>query len=291
MAQIREIRKRIVAVGTIQRITKTMQMIATAKFTTAVQRVKAAKPYSEKVKQLVGEVIASAGGISHPLIDGPTDSPKRELLLVVSSDRGFCGAFNGHILRTSLQQVRKLRASSTALDLETSGKKAVGFFDFQRVPIAEKHVFGDKPNYEEIDQLAQRYVDEFTKGKYDAIRVVYMQFISNARQVPQLMQLLPLQAAAASESDTAEVKANYDYSPSSTELLDDLLPLTVKTALYQAFLDASVSEQIMRMIAMKSATENASDVRKDLKRKYNRARQAKITTELMEVISGAAALE
>ena len=291
MAQIREIRRRIVAVGTIQRITKTMQMIATAKFTTSVQRAKAAKPYSEKVRQLVGEVVAAAGDIQHPLINGPTESPKRELLLVVSSDRGFCGAFNGHILRKSLEQVRKLKSSSTALDLETSGKKAVGFFDFQRVPISEKHSFGDKPDYEEIDQLAQLYVDEFTQGKYDAIRVVYMQFISNARQVPQLMQLLPLQAAASSETDTAEVKAIYEYSPSSTELLDDLLPLTVKTALYQAFLDASVSEQIMRMIAMKAATENASDVRKNLKRKYNRARQAKITTELMEVISGAAALE
>ncbi|MCH8822081.1 MAG: ATP synthase F1 subunit gamma [Planctomycetes bacterium] len=291
MAQIREIRKRIVAVGTIQRITKTMQMIATAKFTTAVQRAKAAKPYSEKVKQLVGEVVAAAGDIQHPLINGPSESPKRELLLIVSSDRGFCGAFNGHILRKSLEQVRKLKSSSTALDLETSGKKAVGFFEFQRVPISEKHSFGDKPDYEEIDRLAQRYVDEFTQGKYDAIRVVYMQFISNAKQMPQLMQLLPLQAAASSEAQTAAVKALYDYSPSSTEILDDLLPLTVKTALYQAFLDASVSEQIMRMIAMKSATENASDVRKDLKRKYNRARQAKITTELMEVISGAAALE
>jgi len=118
-----------------------------------------------------------------------------------------------------------------------------------------------------------------------------MQFISNARQVPQLMQLLPLKAETTSESDTTVVNALYDYSPSSTELLDDLLPLTVKTALYQAFLDASVSEQIMRMIAMKAATENAGDVRKDLNRKYNRARQAKITTELMEVISGAAALE
>ena len=291
MAQIREIRKRIVAVGTIQRITKTMQMIATAKFTTSVQRAKAAKPYSEKVRQLVGEVVAAAGDIQHPLINGPTESPKRELLLVVSSDRGFCGAFNGHILRTSLEQVRKLKSSNTKLDLETSGKKAVGFFEFQRVPISEKHSFGDKPDYEEIDQLAQLYVDEFTQGKYDAIRVVYMQFISNSKQIPQLMQLLPLQAAASSETDTAAAKAIYEYSPSSTKILDDLLPLTVKTALYQAFLDASVSEQIMRMIAMKAATENASDVRKNLKRKYNRARQAKITTELMEVISGAAALE
>ncbi len=291
MAQIRVIRRRIAAVGTIQRITKTMQMIATAKFTTAVQRAKAAQPYSQKVRQLVGEVVSAAGDLQHPLVDGPADSPKRELLLVISSDRGFCGAFNANVLREALSHVRALKQSGLNLDLETSGKKAVGVFNFRRIPIAHKHLFGDKPDYAEIEHLADRYIAEFSDGKYDAVRVAYMQFITNSRQVPQLVQLLPLKPEAAQAAETPTADALYDFSPSSEEILDDLLPLTVKTTLYQAFLDASVSEQIMRMIAMKSATENASDVHKMLKRKYNRARQAQITTELMEVISGAAALE
>ncbi len=299
MAQIRVIRRRITAVGTIQRITKTMQMIATAKFTTAVQRAKAAQPYSQKVRQLVGEVVSAAGDLQHPLVDGPAQSPKRELLLVISSDRGFCGAFNGNVLREAFGHVRQVKQRSISLDLETSGKKAVGFFRFQQIPIAQRHAIGDKPRYDEIEQMANRYIEEFGEGKYDAIRVAYMRFITNSRQVPEIVQLLPLQPEAVDASPTPSstptpspsVEALYDFSPSSDEILDELLPLTVKTALYQAFLDAVVSEQIMRMIAMKAATENAGDVRKALRRTYNRNRQTQITTELMEVISGAAALE
>jgi len=291
MAQIRVIRRRITAVGTIERITKTMQMIATVKFTTAVQRAKAAQPYSQKVQQLVGEVVAAAGDLQHPLVDGPAESPKRELLLVISSDRGFCGAFNANVLRKAMAHVRQLKQRSVSLDLETSGRKAVGFFRFQRVPISQRHTVGDKPRYEQIDQLAHRYIRQFSEGKYDAIRVAYMRFITNARQVAELVQLLPLKPDEPKSAEAPSPKALYDFSPSSDEILNDLLPLTVKTALYQAFLDAGVSEQIMRMVAMKAATENAGDVRKTLRRTYNRARQAKITTELMEVISGAAALE
>ena len=291
MVQIRVIRRRITAVGTIERITKTMQMIATVKFTTAVQRAKAAQPYSQKVQQLVGEVVAAAGDLQHPLVDGPAESPKRELLLVISSDRGFCGAFNANVLRKAMAHVRQLKQRSLSLDLETSGRKAVGFFRFQRVPISQRHTVGDKPSYEQIDQLAQRYIRQFSEGKYDAIRVAYMRFITNARQVAELVQILPLKPDEPESTEAPSAEALYDFSPSSDEILDDLLPLTVKTALYQAFLDAAVSEQIMRMVAMKAATENAGDVRKTLRRTYNRARQAKITTELMEVISGAAALE
>ena len=291
MVQIRVIRRRITAVGTIERITKTMQMIATVKFTTAVQRAKAAQPYSQKVQQLVGEVVAAAGDLQHPLVDGPAESPKRELLLVISSDRGFCGAFNANVLRKAMAHVRQLKQRSLSLDLETSGRKAVGFFRFQRVPISQRHTVGDKPRYEQIDQLAHRYIRQFSEGKYDAIRVAYMRFITNARQVAELVQLLPLKPDEPESAEAPAADALYDFSPSTDEILDDLLPLTVKTALYQAFLDAAVSEQIMRMVAMKAATENAGDVRKTLRRTYNRARQAKITTELMEVISGAAALE
>ena len=268
-----------------------MQMIATVKFTTAVQRAKAAQPYSQKVQQLVGEVVAAAGDLQHPLVDGPAESPKRELLLVISSDRGFCGAFNANVLRKAMAHVRQLKQRSLSLDLETSGRKAVGFFRFQRVPISQRHTVGDKPRYEQIDQLAHRYIRQFSEGKYDAIRVAYMRFITNARQVAELVQLLPLKPDEPESAEAPSAAALYDFSPSTDEILDDLLPLTVKTALYQAFLDAAVSEQIMRMVAMKAATENAGDVRKTLRRTYNRARQAKITTELMEVISGAAALE
>ena len=300
MAQIREIRKRMVAVGTIQRITKTMQMIATAKFTAAVARAKATKPYTTRIRQLVAEVSAAAGDVEHPLISGPAEPANRELLLVIASDRGLCGAYNSNVLRKALHHIRALRTRNVAFNLETSGKKAVGFFKFLQIPVTHKHSIGDKPKYEEVERLASRYIQEFTAGKFDAVRVAYMRFESNSRQVPELIQLLPLktvpaQTAQSSTADTAAgqgaATANYDFSPSSEALLADLLPLTVKTALFQAFNDAVVSEQIMRMVAMKAATENAKDLGKNLRRQFNRARQTKITTELTEIVSGAAALE
>ena len=298
MAQIREIKKRIVAVGTIQRITKTMQMIATVKFTTAMQRAKSAKPYAERVQQLVAEVVNASGDLESPLVNPPLESPNRELLLVIGSDRGFCGAFNGNNFRQSLAQISAVKSSGSTVALETSGKKAPAFFRFQGVDVAEHHSLGDAPRYEEVAQLADRYISEFSDGAYDAVRVAYMRYLSNSRQAPEIVQLLPLQAASDADETQpdsttggGDPSATYEFSPSADDLLDDLLPLSIKTTLFQAFLDAAVSEQIMRMVAMKAATENAKEVGRLLKRSYNRARQTKITTELMEVISGAAALE
>ncbi|MCP3905813.1 MAG: ATP synthase F1 subunit gamma [Planctomycetes bacterium] len=292
MAQIREIKKRIVAVGTIQRITKTMQMIATAKFTAAMQRSTATKPYTNQIRSVVAELAATATDLDHPLLSAPEPPVKRELLLVISSIRGLCGAYNANVLRRSIKHVRKLRDEGIELDLETSGKKAIGFFRFSRIPMTEQHPGGDKPVYDEVDAIASRYIAAFCDGKYDAVRVAYMRYESNARQIPEIIQLLPLSPeAVAGEGDDATATANFEFSPSPEALLEDLLPLAVKSQLFQAFNDASVSEQIMRMIAMKAATENAKDLGRTLHRNYNRARQAQITTELSEIIAGSAALE
>jgi F-type H+-transporting ATPase subunit gamma len=217
----------------------------------------------------------------------------RELALVIVSERGLCGAYNGNVLRKALAHVRDLQSRKVEFDLEVSGKKAVGFFRFARVKVATRHTqFGDKPKYEDVQRLAERYMADFTQGKYDAVRVVSMRFITNARQVPEVMQLLPLSARAeAGASETQGAAALYAFSPSSEELLAELLPVSVKTALFQAFNEAVVSEQVMRMVAMKAATDNAGSLGRTLRRQYNRARQTQITTELMEIIGGAAALE
>ena len=292
MAQIRKIKRRIGAVKTVQRITKTMQMIATAKFTAAVQRVNAAKPYAQRISRLVGEALAAAGGdFEHPLISGPTDSPSRERLLVITSNRGMCGAYNSSALRAASGHIQGLRDRGRELDLETAGKKAVGFFRFQKIPVSVSHPVGDEPRYDEIDRMARSYIDDFIAGRHDAVHVACMQFVSTSKQVPRVIQLLPLQPAAAPTDGADGARSLYDFSPSVQDILDELMPLAVKTLLFQAFLESSVSEQIMRMIAMKAATENAGDLARNLTRRYNRARQAKITTELMEIISGAAALD
>jgi len=300
MAQIREIKKRMVAVRTIQRITKTMQMIATAKFTAALQRAKATRPYTERIRELVAEVSAAAGDVDNPLLGvrsgGSGKSAGKEILLVVTSDRGLCGAYNGSVLRNAMSEIRKRRAAKCEVIVETAGKKGVAFFRFQKMDIAERHSFGDKPVFADVAALADRYMADFVAGKIDAVHVAYMRFISASRQVPEVMQLLPLTVEASASATTAATAAKsaatvYDFRPSAEVLLNDLLPKSVKVSLFQALNDSVVSENVMRMVAMKAATDNASGLGRTLKRNFNRARQAKITTELTEIISGAAALE
>ena len=302
MAQIREIKKRMVAVRTIQRITKTMQMIATAKFTAALQRAKATRPYTERIRELVSEVSAASGDVDNPLLGGRSGglgkSVSKEILLVVTSDRGLCGAYNGSVLRSSMNEIRKRRAAKCEVIVETAGKKGLAFFRFQKMDIAERHSFGDKPVFADVAALADRYMADFIAGKISAVYVSYMRFISASRQVPEVTQLLPLTVAVETAGKTAQTTPAekgsatvYDFRPSAEALLNDLLPKSVKVSLFQALNDSVVSENVMRMVAMKAATDNASGLGRTLKRNFNRARQAKITTELTEIISGAAALE
>jgi len=291
MAQIRAIRKRMTAVGTIARITKTMQMIATAKFTAALARAKDSRPYTDAIRNLVGEVSGAAGDYDSPLFSAKANT-ETELLLVITSDRGLCGAYNGNVLKKAVQYLRATKSENKELEVETSGKKAVSFFKFQKIVPLEKHTLGDKPTFEDVARIADHYMEGFSEGKWSKVSVAYMRFESNSKQIPEVIQLLPL-APASEDGETEEGLSvgNYEFAPSAGEILDDLLPRSIKTTLFQAFNDSVVSENIMRMIAMKAATENANELAKDLRRDYNRARQAQITTELTEIISGAAALE
>lgn len=293
MAQLREIKNRIKAVGNIQRITKTMQMIATAKFQASVRRTQATQPYTNKIGEIAGELSQAGGDIEHALLSAPQPAKKRELILVLSSNRGLCGAYNANVLRTSSKTLKEKQDIN--VDLEVVGKKGVAFFRFQEIAIEQAHTqFTDKPAYEEVEKLGDRYIEAFAAGEYDAVRVIYMKFISNARQEPTIQTLLPLEPPASEEGEAKESTVNsavYEFSPSPKELLDTLLPMTVKAQLFQCFNDAVVSEQISRMVAMKSATDNAGKMGRNLKRTFNRARQAQITTELTEIIGGAAALE
>jgi len=305
MAQIREIKKRIKAVGNIRRITNTMQMIATARFKAAQDKATQTKPYTDKVRHLVQELAANAGDVEHPLFHPPAEPAGKELLLVLTSQRGLCGAFNSNVLRKAMHYLNGLENEST---LEVVGKKGIAFFNFAGVTIDHRHdQFGDDPTFAEVEPLAQRYMDEFNEGRYDRVSVAYMRFFSAGKQRPVIEQLLPLEkpaglgdedengggagaSAAAKEGAGPSGNVEYEFSPDAESLLADLLPITVKTALYQAFRDAVVSEHVARMVAMKAATDNAGKLNKSLRRTYNRARQAQITTELTEIVGGAAAL-
>lgn len=307
MAKTREIKKRIKAVGNIRRITKTMQMIATAKFAASEQRAKAGKPYTETIFDLVRDLAGSIEDASHPLLDaggkgaagdGSAVGTKKELTLIITSDRGLCGPYNGSVLRAAMAFFKGNQAAKDGI-VELVGKKGAGFLKFVGVPVAKQHAFGDKPSYEQVRSLVDEYVARFTAGELSSVRVVYMKYHSAGKQAPTIMQLLPFKAdAAGAKSGGAgaaaaapKVTTPYEFSPDAASLLGDLLPAAVKAMLFQAFSDAIVSEHVARMIAMKAATDNAGKMGKLYSRKFNRARQAQITTELTEIISGAAALE
>lgn len=292
-ANIREIKGRIKAVGNIQRITKTMQLIASARFQKLQARATEAQAYTRKVSEVVGEVASSLGGedVDLPLATPPSKPAGKELLLILSASRGFCGAYNANVMRPAVRYIRDQGVDK--IDTEVVGKKGVALMKFSglEIDIYHDHI-GDTPAYDDVQALAERYMDGFIAGEYDSVRVAYMRFISMSKQVPEIMTLLPLEPPKPEETGQAQVAApNYEFSPSPEELLGELLPITVKSTLYQAFNEAAVSEQLARMMAMQSATDAAGKVGKTLKRQYNRARQAAITTELSEIIAGAAALE
>ncbi len=294
MGKSREIKKRMKAVGNIKRITRTMQMIATSKFAKAQQASVASKPYTEALFGLVGQLGAAGVGQNHPLLaGGESDAP--ELTLVITADRGLCGPYNGSIVRAALTHLRSSPKVAQGV-IEVVGKKGANTLRFNGFTGFTHHThIGDKPRYEDIERLAQGFIDAYTAGEVSAVRVVYMKYISAGRQRPEVLQLLPFSAPAAGsgagDADGTGVKDIYEFSPNADELLDTILPAAVKAVLYQAFNDAVVSEHIARMVAMKAATDNAGKMGNALRREFNRARQAQITTELTEIISGAAALE
>ncbi len=289
MGKSREIKLRMKAVGNIKRITRTMQMIATAKFSAAQGRAVNARPYNEALFGLVNE-LAAGGGLSHPLLE-EGDPAGQELTLVLTSDRGLCGPYNGNIVKTALRVFREEEAARTG-DVEVVGKKGLNTFKFNAITVSEHHHVGDTPRYEDVERLAQRYIERFINGEIRRVRVIYMKFISAGQQRPEILQLLPLTPPPAKDKGEGEKTAGVEYelSPKGPELLAELLPAAIKSLLFQAFNDAVVSEHVARMIAMKAATDNAGKMGKALSRQYNRARQAQITTELTEIISGAAAL-
>ncbi|MHC4977228.1 MAG: ATP synthase F1 subunit gamma [Planctomycetota bacterium] len=288
MPNTREIKGRIKAVANIQRITKTMQMIATSKFARAQSRATDAKPYTEGIFELVQE-LASGADLDHPLLrSGAKDAP--ELVLVMTSDRGMCGPYNNNALRLSLAY---LRTTAGEIETELVGKKGVSFMRFAGKNVTRHHThFGDNPHREDIDRLAEEYMERFIKGEISGVSVFYTRFISAGRQAPERLQLLPLKPPVVEgEESKGGTQAVYEFSPERDQLLDALLPAAVRATLNQCFSDAIVSEHVARMIAMKAATDAAGRVGKDLKRTFNRARQAQITTELTEIIGGVAALE
>ena len=292
MAKTRVLVKRRKAIRNIRKITRTMELIATSRFKRAMDRAAQAEAYTRKIAELAADLSASAGDISHPLLE-KREQVKNSLLLVLCSNRGLCGGYNASILREANGRIRQVRAEGATLHLELSGRKAIAYYRFQGEPAERTYThFEDKPRFDEVEELADRYLAEYIAGRIDRVDVAYMRFFSAARQKPEVATLLPLSSTGPEvQKQAAPARpVDYEFLPGAADILGELLPVSFRVRLFKCFLDAAVSEQIARRVTMKQATESADDMIKSLTRLYNRARQAQITKEIAEIIGGAEAL-
>jgi len=289
MANRRVLVKRRKSVRNIRKITRTMQLIATARFQAAFNRAVATRPYTEKLAELVADLSRAAGDVDHPLLKTHEDV-KRAAVVVITADRGLAGGYNASVLRTATTHLDQQIEQGLVSDVHMVGKKGISYFRFLRREVAEQTTgIGDKPRFDQVEPLANALIDRFVRGEIASVHVVYMKFLSAGQQRPVAVQLLPLKPEAAEGKEAAK-PVEYEFSPDPKQLLDELLPAVVRIRLFQAFNDAAVSEQVARMVAMKAATDAAGDMIKSLTREYNRARQTQITMELLDIVGGANAL-
>src|SRR3954468_14461332 len=307
MAKARAIIKRRKSVQNIRKITRTMELIATARFKKALDRATEAEAYTRKIAEMVANLGTTSLEVSHPLLER-RDPVKRALLLVLTSNRGLAGGYNGNVLRLAYRTQQDFATVSVPVSMEVSGKRGITFFRYRKLPVDATYTqFEDRPQFNEVEKLADRYIAMYLKGEIDRLDVVYTQFINSARQTATVQTLLPIvtadlgnvgpsvrqarTGAAATAGAAATERVPYEFLPDAQGILEEIVPVSFKVRLFKCFLDAAVSEQIARRVAMKAATDSADDMIKSLTQRYTRARQSKITTELSEIIGGASALE
>lgn len=292
MAKTRAIVKRRKAVRNIRKITRTMELIATARFRKAMDRAIQADAFTKKVAELVSDLSASGASAEHPLLK-PRPQVKKSILLVLTANRGLCGGYNSNAARLGLKALEEGQAERT-VQLEVSGKRGINFFRYRGIAATHTYTqYEDKPTFEEVDPLAQRYLTAYLAGEIDRLDVAYTRFVSMGKQIAEVATLLPFSdmPGGSSAAISGKKAGEYLFLPSSQDILEELVPMSFKVRLFKCFLDAAVSEQIARMVAMKGATENAGNLLRDLNMLYNRARQSQITSELSEIIGTAEALK
>ncbi len=290
MANLRSLDKRRKSIRNIRKITRTMELIATARFKKAMDRAAAATDYTERITAIVRDLAKSGASVSHPLLES-REQVKSATLMVLTSNRGLCGGYNGSVVRAALSRRNDLKASLEKLSLIVSGKRGISALRFRGVTIDESYTkFEDQPSFEDVSQIADKLIAQYQSGAIDRLDVAYTRFKSISKQETFVETLLPLGNLGTDTATTVGPKEEYEFLPSAESILEEVVPASFRVRLFKCFLDAAVSEQIARMVAMKSATENAGDMIKQLSRTFNRARQAKITGEIMEIIGGVEAL-
>lgn len=285
MASQREIRRRIGSAKNIKQITRAMQFVAASKLRRAQESTLAARPYREKLDEVIADLAAVLGGEDHPLLAGrDLEHDHGRLLVIITSDRGLAGALNTNTIRFIAKEITEHPGD---LKVATVGRKGRDAMRRARVPIAAHFEgFGDRPSFADVLPLARLVTDDFVAGSYDRVDLVYSRFVSTLVQKPALEQLLPVQPTGDSDGIPG---GQFIFEPDPAAFLQALLPRYVATRIFQAVLEAKASEESSRMVAMKNATENAQELIEDLTLSYNKVRQANITREMVEIASGAQA--
>lgn len=288
MSRAREIKGRIRTVQNTRKITRTMEMVATSKLKRAQDRLGAARPYSQRLRDVIGRLLNPELAATYALLRQP-EEVRRVAILLITSNRGLAGAFNANLIRMARSQMEDLRRKGVETELHIVGRKGIAFFRFLNEPIATARTdIGDRPSAEEADSLVDPLMDRFTAGELDGVYVVHARFNSALSTPPHTMRILPIEPPA---DTSAQRVADYILEPSADAILAKILPLYVRNSVYTALLENAAAEQGARRTAMKSATDNAGEMLQTLTRSYNRARQAAITQEIAEIVGGAAALE
>ncbi len=313
MANLKEVRGRIVSVKSTQQITKAMKMVAAAKLRRAQNRMMQMRPYAQKLSQILQNVTASLVGDDFESEYSQVRAEEKILIVAITSDKGLCGAFNTYVLRAAQTLVTKNYSRQNSLGNVTVmpiGKRALDYFRRRAMKSENSYaqVFSQKEiTFDYVRHAAEYAMDEFVKGNYDKVEIVYNEFKNVATQIVRVEQFLPIAPPTANAEEKASTKApssdtftkkeefsknvDYIFEPDKKEILADLIPQSLKTQFYSKILESNAAEQGARMTAMDKATENAGELLKELKLSYNRARQANITKEILEIVGGAEALE
>ena len=296
MAKPRELRRRIKSVQSTRKITKTMELVATSKLKRAQDRVVAARPYAAALAEVIGDLYAPELAERFPLLRQPAagkGARGRVALVVITANRGLCGAFNANLIREARRRIEQLEGEGAGVDLHLIGKKGITYFKFAKRPAASQRTdIGDKPKAEHAAEIVGPLMAQFESGALDAVEVVFAQFKSAVSTPPTTLRILPIAPPRAAEAGKGRSRAtNYILKPSAEAILEQLLPLYVRNQVYRALVETAAAFLGAQRTAMKNATDNAGDIIELLQRTYNRARQAQITQELAEIVGGAEALK
>jgi F-type H+-transporting ATPase subunit gamma len=307
MAKARELKGRIRSVQNTRKITRTMEMVSTSKLKRAQDRVHAARPYAEALQQVIADLYAPDLASEFPLLRRPAPlskgGPRRAVVILLTSNRGLAGGFNSNLIKEARRRVEALESEGFEVDLYGVGKKGIGFFKYlgRRMSL-ERTDIGDRPTSDHASEVVAPLIEAYQAGEIASVDLVYARFVSALQTPPTTVRILPVEMAekrasgagaprADGKDDQRRMRANYILAPNAQAILERLLPLYVRNAVYRGLVETTAAEHGARRTAMKNATDNAGEILELLKRTYNRQRQAQITQEIAEIVGGAAALQ